>query len=197
MSHFAPPHLAGEKYAAAMDKLADADAMIIDMRGNGGGDPRSVALLISYFVDQRTRLNDIWSRDTGETTQYWTADSLAGTRFGGVKPVAILVGPGTRSGGEDFAYTMQAIKRATVMGERTWGGAHPTGSYRLGDHFSARIPDRRSISPITNGNWEGVGVVPDIAVPSSDAIAAAKALLQRQLHGATTHGATNGRTSRQ
>lgn len=118
MANFVPPHLAADKYGAAMDKLADADAMIIDLRDNGGGYPHSVALPISYFVDQRTRLNDLWLRDTGQTQQFWTEEQLAGTRFGGVKPVAILVGPETKSVGEDFAYTMQALKRATVMGER-------------------------------------------------------------------------------
>jgi hypothetical protein len=191
ISGFAPPFLAAEKYASALDKLADTDALIIDVRDNGGGSPNSVALLISYFVDQRTRLNDIWSRDSGMTTQYWTEEKLAGKRYGGKKPVVILVGPGTKSAGEDFAYTMQAIKRATVIGERTWGGAHPTRGYRLGDHFQARIPNARSISPITHTNWEGVGVIPDVAAAPANAIAVAKDLLQRQTHAAVTLGAVN------
>ncbi|WLI89343.1 S41 family peptidase [Massilia sp. R2A-15] len=177
---FFPPHLVGDKYAAAMDKLADTGALIIDLRRNGGGSPHSVALLASYFVDQRTRLNDIWSRDTGESTQFWTQDSLAGKRYGGQKKVAILVGPGTRSAGEDFAYTMQAMKRATVIGARTWGGAHPTAPFRLGDHFVGLIPNARSISPITHGNWEGAGVIPDIAVAPADAMAVAQDLLLRR-----------------
>jgi C-terminal processing protease CtpA/Prc len=76
---------------------------------------------------------------------------------------------------------MQALKRATVMGAPTWGGAHPASGYRLGDHLSARIPDYRTISPITHTHWEGVSVKPDVAVASSGAMAAATALLQRQL----------------
>jgi hypothetical protein len=137
LSGFARPALSAPKYAAAMDKLADSDALIIDLRRNGGGSPDAVALLASYFVDRRTRLNDIWSRDTGIARQYWTADQVAGKRYGGTKPVVLLVGPETRSAGEDFAYTMQAMQRATVIGARTWGGAHPSASYRLGDHLSA------------------------------------------------------------
>jgi hypothetical protein len=183
VSGFPPPFLMAEKYAAAMDKLADTDGLIVDLRENHGGGPQTVALLISYFVDQRTRLNDIWDRDTGITTQYWTEDKLDGKRYGSKKPVLILAGPGTMSAGEDFAYTMQALKRATVIGERTWGGAHPARPYRLGDHFFAVIPGRRSISPITHTNWEGVGVTPDIAATPDNALAVAKDLLQRRLHG--------------
>lgn len=183
VSSFPPAFLVAEKYAATMDKLADTDGLIVDLREHRGGGPQTVALLISYFVDQRTRLNDLWDRDTGITTQHWTEDKLDGKRYGGKKPVVILAGPGTMSAGEDFAYTMQALKRATVIGERTWGGAHPARPYRLGGHFFAVIPSRRSISPITHTNWEGVGVIPDIAATPDNALAVAKDLLQRRLHG--------------
>lgn len=180
---FPPPFLVAEKYAAAMDELADTDGLILDLRHNRGGGPPSVALLVSYFVDQRIRVNDVWDRVTGITTQHWTEDKLDGKRYGSKKPVLILVGPGTMSAGEDFAYTMQALKRATVIGEPTWGGANPARPYRLGDNFYAVIPGRRTISPITKTNWEGVGVIPDIAATPDQALAVAKDLLQRRLHG--------------
>jgi hypothetical protein len=189
ISGFPPPHLTAEKYAAAMDKLADTDALVIDVRDNGGGTPMSVALLISYFVDQPTHLNDIWERASGETLQFWTADRLDGKRYGGKKPVVILAGPGTKSAGEDFTYTMQALKRATVVGERTWGGAHPTMPWRLGDHFYASIPAARSISPVTHGNWEGTGVIPDVAAPPAEALGVATALLQGRPRSAVALGA--------
>jgi hypothetical protein len=180
ISAFPPPSLVAEKYASAMNKLSDTDALIIDVRNNRGGAAGSVALLISYFVDRRTRLNDIWSRDSGQTRQFWTEDRLDSKRYGGKKPVVILAGPGTASAGEDFTYTMQALKRATVIGERTWGGAHPVALYRLSGHFYAGIPNSRSISPITHTNWEGTGVNPDVTAPPADALAVAKDLLQRQ-----------------
>lgn len=182
LSAFPPRSLVVERYASALDTLSDTDALIIDVRDNSGGAPESVALLISYFVDRPTRLNDIWSRDSGRTTQTWTESALGGKRYGAAKPVMILAGPGTASAGEDFTYTMQALKRATVIGERTWGGAHPVALYRLGDHFYAAIPHSRTISPITHTNWEGAGVAPDVATPSADALAVAQDMLEKQLH---------------
>lgn len=183
VSAFPPDFLVADKYAAAMNQLADTDGLIVDVRDNGGGLPQSVALLISYFVDQRTRLSDIWDRDTGITTQQWTTDKLEGKRYGGKKPIVILAGPGTMSAGEDFAYTMQALKRATVIGARTWGGANPARPHRLGDHFFAVIPGRRITNPITNTNWEGMGVIPDVTTAPDKALEAATELLQRRLHG--------------
>ncbi|WEF33683.1 S41 family peptidase [Pseudoduganella chitinolytica] len=182
-SQFPPHFLMASPYAAAMEKLADTEGLIVDLRDNGGGGPETVALLISYFVDGRTRLNDIWDRNTGISRQQWTQENLAGKRYGGKKPIVILAGPGTMSAGEDFAYTMQALKRATVIGERTWGGAHPARPYRLAEHFYAVIPDARTISPITNGNWEGTGVTPDVAAKPDNALDVARDLLQRRLQG--------------
>ncbi|MFZ6745119.1 S41 family peptidase [Undibacterium sp. JH2W] len=183
ISSFGPVFLVSDKFAAVMNELADTDGLIIDLRNNGGGGGDSVALLISYLVDERTRLNDTWERATGITTQYWTQDKLDGKRYGGKKPVLILAGPNTKSAAESFAYQMQALKRATVIGERTWGGANASRPYRLSEYFAAFIPSRRSISPITHTNWEGVGVIPDVAAKVDDALAAAKDLMQRQLNG--------------
>ncbi|MFZ6870960.1 S41 family peptidase [Undibacterium sp. Di27W] len=190
ISSFGPVFLVSDKFAAMMNELADTDGLIIDLRNNGGGGGDSVALLISYLVDERTRLNDTWERATGITAQYWTQDKLDGKRYGGKKPVLILAGPNTKSAAESFAYQMQALKRATVIGERTWGGANASRPYRLSEYFAAFIPSRRSISPITHTNWEGVGVIPDVAAKVDDALAAAKDLMQRQLNGGASPVAT-------
>jgi hypothetical protein len=172
-----------DRFGAAMDELADTEGLIVDLRRNLGGDPQAVALLVSYFVDQPTRLNDMWDRDTGNTVQQWTHDRLAGKPYGGSKPVLILVGPRTASAGEDFAYTMQALERATVIGDRTWGGAHPMSFYRIGEHFFAQIPNKRTISPITGTNWEGTGVKPDIAAVPDQALGVARDMMRRRLQG--------------
>ena len=186
ITSFPDSYLMPDKYAETMDELADTAGLIMDLRGNRGGDPLAVVLLISYFVDGRTRLNDIWERDTGLSVQHYTEEKLDGRRYGGGKPVMILVDSGTGSAGEDFAYTMQALKRATVIGEPTWGGAHPTGMYPLGGHFYASIPNQRSISPITGTNWEGTGVKPDVETTRDRTLAVARDLMRRRLRDSTT-----------
>jgi C-terminal processing protease CtpA/Prc len=185
LAGFARPELAAPKYAKAMADLSDTGVMIVDLRRNRGGSPAGVQLMASYFVDRRMRLNDIHYRDTGRTEQYWTLDKLDGPRYLG--KVYILTSRDTRSAGEDFAYTMQAMGRATIVGERTWGGAHPTSAHRLAAHFVGWIPNGRSISPITHTNWEGSGVVPDIPTGSQDALRVVKKrILSDRLAHATT-----------
>jgi len=112
------------------------------------------------------------------THHYWTQDTLAGRRFGGDKPVYVLTSAHTFSAAEEFAYDLQALKRVTVVGETTAGGAHPASEGRLGDHFAISVPWGNSINPITGTNWEGVGVVPDVKVSADEALAAALKLLR-------------------
>lgn len=167
---------AADFISAAMNRLKNTRALIIDLRENGGGDPNTVALMASYFFDRRTHLSDIYERHSDHTMQIWTSDKVAGRRYGEKRTVYVLTSATVFSAGEDFSYVMKTFKRATLIGETTKGGAHPTNSYRVQDHFTAYIPDARSINMITKTNWEGVGVAPDISVPAYDALAVAQVL---------------------
>jgi hypothetical protein len=163
--------------AAAMTFLAGTRAMIIDLRENGGGSPKMVALIASYLFDHRTHLNDLWTRNTNATEEFWTQDTVAGRRFGGEKPVYVLTSARTFSGAEEFAYDLKTQKRATLVGETTGGGAHPVRGRRIDDHFLIGVPYARAINPLTHTNWEGTGVEPDTKVPAGDALKTALALL--------------------
>lgn len=186
---FFRPYLAAEKFAAAMDRLADSKALIIDLRSNGGGSRDSVALLASYFFDQPTHLSDVIAPRTGERLHMWTRKNVEGTRYGSSRPVYILTSHATFSAAEDFAYAMQTRKRATIVGEVTGGGAHPIAPSRLSAHFVVQMPVAESISPITRTNWEGVGVQPDIVVPAERAHSVANDLiLKTQLATETDAG---------
>ena len=167
------------RFAAAMTLLQDTRALVIDLRGNHGGDPATVALLCGYLFDQRTHLNDIWHRAGNRTDEAWTADTIAGPRYGAQREVVVLTGPETFSAGEDLAYALKTLHRATLIGEATGGGAHPGDMHRIGDHFEAFIPDSRSISPITHADWEGTGVAPDVAVAADKALVEARRHLLR------------------
>jgi hypothetical protein len=167
---FVPASLGGETAAAAMTFLASTEALIIDLRENGGGEPEMVALITSYlFGDEPVHLNDIYDRPTDSTTQYWTRSYVPGRRFGARKPVYVLTSSHTFSAAEEFTYNLKNLKRATIVGETTGGGAHPGEHVMLAERFAMFVPTGRAINPITKTNWERTGVAPDVQVPADRA----------------------------
>jgi C-terminal processing protease CtpA/Prc len=163
----------GATASAAMSFVAGSRALIVDLRDNGGGSPAMVAYISSYLFSARTHLNDLWTRHSGETEEFWTRDDIPGRRFGGEKPVYVLTSARTFSGAEEFSYNLKSLGRATIIGETTGGGAHPVSGHRIDEHFMIGVPFARAVNPITRTNWEGVGVAPDVKVPAADALAAA------------------------
>ena len=163
------PEEAGAVIAAAMELISGTYALIIDLRRNHGGSPHAVVLWCSYFFpDGNTHLNDIFSADTGETRQFWSLTYLPGARYLD-RPVYVLTSSETFSGGEDFAYTLQAQGRAEVIGESTGGGAHPTRMIAISATMAIGVPFARSVNPVTGTNWQGTGVIPDTAAPAAEA----------------------------
>ena len=174
-NNFVDTDLAGPTAAAAMAFVANTDAVIIDLRDNGGGNASMIKLLAGYFFDRSVHLIDWYHRRENMTIQSWSDDWVPGKRTPDV-PVYILVSEFTVSAAEEFTYDLQNEKRATVVGEKTAGAAHTVEflTYDVGP-FSAglRLPSGRAISPVTNTNWEVVGVQPDIAVPADKALGTA------------------------
>jgi hypothetical protein len=166
---YRPSWGSGDTAVAALAFLANMHALIFDLRQCRGGNPGMVALISSYlFEGEPILLNSLYWRDEDLTQQYWTLPYVPGQRFGD-KPIYVLTSKDTFSAGEEFAYNLITRQRATLVGEKTGGGAHPGSPYRLHPHFEAFIPVGRAINPITNTNWEGTGVVPDISVPAEQA----------------------------
>jgi len=161
--------------AGFMTQIADADALLVDLRHNHGGDPHTVAIVASYLFDATpVHLNDMFRRDTGKTEPSWTLRDVKGTRFGSKKPVYVLTSHETFSGGEELAYDLQALKRGVIVGETTGGGAHPADVFDLDDWFQFVVPTGRPINPITKTDWEGVGVKPDVPVSADAALEEAR-----------------------
>lgn len=173
---FDAPELGGATAVAAMSLLGNSDAIIIDLRRNIGGVPAMIALVTSYLFDgEPVHLNDIYWRPDDSTKQFWTLPYVPGPRLAG-KDVYVLTSHDTFSGGEEFANNLKALRRATLLGEQTAGGAHPSELRRITDHFGIVVPAGRAINPITRTDWEGVGVKPDIEVPAAQALAHARVL---------------------
>jgi hypothetical protein len=182
---FPAPEICGPTVATAMNFLAHADALIFDLRDNGGGDPHMVALIATYLFDHAVHLSDIYNRREDSTTQYWTLPYVPGKRLAS-KPAFVLTSGRTFSGAEDFAYNLQAIQRVTVIGETTGGGAHPTTFQPVDAHFSVAVPFARSINLTTKTNWEGTGVTPDVQVKSTEALQAAHRLAVNKIRAKST-----------
>jgi hypothetical protein len=178
---FLPAEIGGETAAAAMNLLANTDALIIDVRKNGGGNPSMVALVCSYlFGPEPVHLNDLYFRPEDSTHQWWTLAHVPGKRYEG-KPVYVLTSKQTFSAAEEFTYNLKCLKRATIVGETTGGGAHPGGMRKVHEHFGVFVPSGRAINPITKTNWEGTGVTPDVPVPAERALTTAHLAALRKI----------------
>jgi hypothetical protein len=177
---FADPEVCGSTAIAAMNFLGSVDAIIFDLRQNGGGDPKMIALVSTYLFATPTHLNDLWVRKSGETHQYWTLPYVPGKLLPSI-PVYVLTSHRTFSGAEEFSNNLKVLKRATIVGEVTGGGAHPVTGHRVDDRFTIGVPFARAINPITKTNWEGAGVEPDVKVAAGDALSTAQKLAAEEL----------------
>jgi hypothetical protein len=171
---FYPAEWITDTAAGAMAFLANSESIILDLRQNSGGQSGG-GLLCSYFFKQETHLTDFYNRPENTTRQIWSYPVAGAEKFAD-KDLYILISHRTFSAGEALAHDMQALKRATIVGETTGGGAHGTTIYRITDHFSASIPFCRAINPVTKTDWEGIGVKPDVAVPADQALLTAHLL---------------------
>lgn len=183
INEFVYPELAGETAAHAMSFVADTDGLIIDLRNNHGGSSFMATFIASYLFDgsEPVHLNDIYWRFYDTTQSFWSLPFVPGKRFGGSKPVYLLTSRNTGSCAEEFAYSLRAIKRVKIVGEKTGGKANPGSIHRVNDHFQVFIPNGRPINPITKDNWNGIGVLPDIESNSGEAYEKAYQSLLQQL----------------
>jgi hypothetical protein len=166
---FAPLSSGGDIVAAAMTLVAQGDALIIDLRNNGGGADAG-DLIAAYLLPAGSPLSGFYDRPSGLSTSRQTPAWVPGRRFGPKKPVYILTSHRTFSAAEALAYDLQALGRASIVGEQTAGGANPFEYRRLDDHFFLRLPESRPVNPITKTNWEGSGVHPNVVVPADQAL---------------------------
>jgi len=178
------------KAAAAFELLKDADALIIDLRANGGGNPDGVALIASYVLDGPTLLAEMHHRDSGNEPLRSPERPANALRHG--VPLVLLTSHKTFSAGEGLAFILQHLGRAKVVGERTAGAAHAGREEPLACGFAAVIPNTAVVLPGTEIDWETTGVTPDVEVEASKALDAATALLR----SAGVPPATVGRPAR-
>lgn len=176
LNRFEQANFAAETAFATMAFLSHAETLVIDLRHNNGGWTSLVQILCSYFfayedISTETKLWETHTPYLDDVHQGWVLPHVPGRRFAET-PVYILTSGRTYSAAETFIDALQSRGRATVVGETTRGGAHPTrGPEVLNDYYILKMPVGRKINPVTGGNWEGVGITPDVAVESGSALA--------------------------
>lgn len=166
------------KADAYMELLSNCDAIIIDLSKNGGGDPQMVQYLCSYFFNEKLLLNSLYWREGDRTEEFWTLDQVDGDKLPDI-PLFVITGERTFSGAEEFSYNMQTRKRATLIGQTTGGGANPGGTMPINKDLHVFIPTGKAINPVTNTNWEGVGVIPEIKTSPEETLGKTKELAEK------------------
>jgi hypothetical protein len=161
---------AGPTAIAAMNFLAYTDAIIFDLRQNGGGSPSMIQLISSYFFDEPKHLNSFYVRRSDSTQQFWSHSYVQGPRMSHVD-LYVLTSSYTFSGAEEFTYNFKNMERATIIGETTGGGAHPIDIRAFENlNVGMSLPFGRAVNPISGTNWEGTGITPHIEVSQEKAL---------------------------
>ncbi|MEQ9592584.1 MAG: S41 family peptidase [Cyclobacteriaceae bacterium] len=160
-----------------MSQLEATDAIVFDLRKCVGGSPEMLALIISYFYPEGSRihLNSFYYRPNNSTFESYTLEEIEGNRMPD-KKLFVLTGSKSFSAAEEFSYDLKYLKRATLVGAITGGGAHTVEPRQIDENFEMFVPTGRAINPITNSNWEGVGVKPDVEVDEVSALRVAHIL---------------------
>ena len=163
--------------AAAMNFLANSEALIIDLRYNGGGAAAMIRFLAGYLFEEQTHLISWYQRDEGRTVQSYSADYVPGPPLI-TQPVYVLTSGRTASAAEEFTFDLRNLERATIVGDTTAGAGHTvSGAIFDFDDFRVllRVPYGRAFNPETNEGWEGIGVIPHLPVPADEALDVAHA----------------------
>lgn len=173
-------------YAAAMRFLHDGRAIIIDLRSNRGGDTEAMYFLLSHFLRAGATITTIVS--PGERGQRVRATQVpASGRISGT-PLYILVSNQSRSAAEAVAHTVRQFQLGQVVGERTEGANHISDDTAIAPWFRLSVPLSYTLDPVSNSNWEGVGVEPTMAVAASDALGTAYRDAVERLLATTAEG---------
>ncbi|MEV8510232.1 S41 family peptidase [Actinoplanes sp. NPDC051475] len=169
-------------YDSAVRFLRDADAVVIDLRGNVGGEPLAVQYLVSHFLEPDVPVMTFV--EAGSETEDRSLTSLPAGRLVGM-PLYVLIDGHTYSAGEAFAYHVREFGLGEVVGETTAGAAHVNERLPVGSEFVLSVSYGRPVHPVTGTSWEGTGVTPTVEAPAGEALDVAHALaLERLAAGA-------------
>ena len=173
----------GPETATAIDNamrfLAGGDAVIIDLRRNGGGDPRAVQYMISHFLPANRHLVTFHFSGEPEDRFSTLAELPAGRMIG--KPLYVLTSRGTGSAAEEFTGHVSGFKLGELVGETTAGAGFRNDLVPITSGFVLSVSTGRAVLASTGKDWEKVGISPTIKAPVADALEVAQTHALRRL----------------
>lgn len=178
------PDYSGTVVDASMSFLKNCDAIIIDLRDNGGGSSQMVGYILGFFFKERAQSGTSYDRPSDTTTETFITPQPKDKQLANVD-LYVLTSKRTISAGEALAYDLKYLKQAKVIGETSAGAANPGRVTRLNSMFTAFIPNRHGVSRVSGTNWEGTGVPVDIPCEAEDAMRIANIEALRKLQGKT------------
>jgi hypothetical protein len=167
------PDYSGAVVDASMSFFKNSDALIIDLRDNGGGSSQMLGYITGFFFKDRTLYGTSYDRLTDTTAQEFITPQPKEKQLSDVD-LYILTSKVTVSAAEGLAYNLKYLKGAKIIGELSAGAANPGRVTRLNNLFTAFIPNRHGMNVVTGTNWEGTGVPLDISCPAEDALRVAR-----------------------
>lgn len=169
----------GSAYDDAVRFLKDGDGLIIDLRGNPGGSHDAVRYLVSHLMKADVLLYTFFEAGKPPVQSHTLSYVPAGRLLG--KPLAVLIDGSVGSAGEDFAYQVQQYKLGALVGKKTVGAANNNKYVPIPGGYVFSLSFGRPVHPVSNSNWEGVGVAPDTVCDPLQALDVAQVQLLDKL----------------
>jgi hypothetical protein len=174
----------GEESAATLDSamafLKGGDAVIIDLRRNGGGAAPAVHRIISHFLEEGRPLITFYRGSEASPL----LKSLPGLSTMVGKPLFVLTSGGSASAAEEFVGHVAGYRIGEVVGAKTAGAAFNNGMYAIEPGFELSLSEGRPVLASTGKDWEGVGIAPTIEAPVEAALEVAHVRALRKVAAA-------------
>jgi len=147
-----------EEAKKAISSHRDAKGVILDLRNNPGGLLNQAVGLVDLFVDKGVIVSQK-GRDAGENIQYDATKAATMSRL----PMSVLVNGGSASASEIVSGALQDLKRAVIVGEKTFGKGSVQVILPINKTEALRLTIARYYLP-SGRTIQAVGVTPDVTV---------------------------------
>lgn len=174
----------GDSSARVLDNaigfLGAGDAVVIDLRYNGGGSPKAIEYLFSHFVEPGQPLMTFYMGGGKAPQQHDALAELPAGRLLG-KPLYVLTSRMSISAAEAFAALVKDYGVGEIVGETTAGAAYRNSFFPIAGQYLLSVSVGRGEVGPSKLDWEGTGIEPTVAIDAGNALEAAHMNALRKL----------------